>query len=55
MSKAEAYFSRPKDLFGRGDNKTEYASLYSPYWQPHLLPNSLLEQAASFLGDSVLP
>lgn len=55
MSKAEAYFSRPTDLFARGDKKTEYGSLYSPYWQPHLLPNSLLEQAASFLGDSVLP
>ena len=55
MSKAEAYFSRPSDLFARDDKKTEYGSLYSPYWQPHLLPNSLLEQAASFIGDSVLP
>jgi hypothetical protein len=55
MSKAQAYFSRPKDLFGRGDNKTEYGSLYSPYWQTHLVPNSLVEQAASFLSASVLP
>lgn len=48
ISKAEAYFSRPSDLFPRSvDTKTEYGSLYSPYWQARLLPNSLLEQAAS--------
>ncbi|MBV8032782.1 MAG: hypothetical protein JO035_14815 [Betaproteobacteria bacterium] len=55
MSKGEAYFSRPKDLFGRSDNKTEYGSLYSPYWQAHIVANSLAEQVASFIGDSVLP
>lgn len=49
LSKAEAYFSRPTDIFGRGDGKTEYGSLYSPYWQARLLPNDLLEQAASLL------
>ena len=49
LSKAEAYFSRPADIFGRGDGKTEYGSLYSPYWQARLLPNDLLEQAASLL------
>lgn len=49
LSKAEAYFSRPADIFGRGDGKTEYGSLYSPYWQARLLPNSLLEQGASML------
>ena len=49
LSKAEAYFSRPADIFGRGDGKTEYGSLYSPYWQARLLPNDLLEQAASML------
>ena len=55
MSKGECYFSRPKDLFGRGDGKTEYGSLYSPYWQAHLVSNSIVEQAASFIGASVLP
>jgi hypothetical protein len=55
MAKAQAYFNRPTDLFARGDGKTEYGSLYSPYWQAHLLPNSLLEQAASMLGANVLP
>ncbi len=49
LSKAEAYFSRPSDLFPRGDGKTEYGSLYSPYWQARLLPNSLPEQALSLV------
>ena len=49
ISKAHAYFSRPKKLFPRPDGKTEYGSLYSPYWQARLLPNSLLEQGASIL------
>ncbi|MDB5809173.1 MAG: hypothetical protein JWN94_1295 [Betaproteobacteria bacterium] len=49
MSKAEAYFSRPTDLFARGDGKTEYGSLYNPYWQARLLPNTTLEQAVSLL------
>jgi hypothetical protein len=55
MAKGEAYFSRPTGLFARGDGTTEYGSLYSPYWQAHLAPNSLLEQAASMLGANVLP
>ncbi len=49
LSKAEAYFSRPSDIYGRADGKTEYGSLYSPYWQARLLPNDLVEQAASLL------
>ncbi len=49
LSKAEAYFSRPSDLFARDDGKAEYGSLYSPYWQARLLPNSIAEQAASLL------
>ncbi|MRR52092.1 MAG: hypothetical protein EG825_14475 [Rhodocyclaceae bacterium] len=55
MAKAEAYFYRPTDLFARGDGKTEYGSLYSPYWQAHLLPNNLLEQAGSIIAPNVLP
>jgi hypothetical protein len=54
LSKAEAYFSRPKSLFPReGDTKTEWGSLYSPYWQARLLPNSVPEQAASILGTAL--
>ncbi len=49
LSKAEAYFSRPADIFARGDGKAEYGSLYSPYWQARLLPNSIAEQAASMI------
>lgn len=53
ISKAEAYFSRPKTLFPRYDNKTEWGSLYSPYWQARLLPNSLAEQAGSILATAL--
>ncbi|HSI43651.1 MAG TPA: pilus assembly protein TadG-related protein [Methylotenera sp.] len=53
LSKAEAYFSRPKALFPRYDSKTEWASLYSPYWQARLLPNSLTEQTASILATAL--
>lgn len=55
MAKAEAYFYRPSDLFARGDGKKEYGSLYSPYWQAHLLPNNLLEQAGSIIAPNILP
>jgi hypothetical protein len=49
LSKAEAYFSRPANLFPREDGLTEYGSLYSPYWQARLLPNSSDEQSASLI------
>jgi hypothetical protein len=47
MAKAEAYFSRPSDLFVREDNKTEYGSLYSPYWQARLVKTTTTDQALS--------
>ncbi len=47
LTKAEIYFARPKKLWARGDSKAEVGSLYSPYWQARLLPNSFLEQYAS--------
>lgn len=47
MAKAEAYFSRPSDLFPRADNKTEYGSLYSPYWQARLVKTTPTDQALS--------
>lgn len=52
LSKSQSYFARPKKLFARGDGKTEYGSLYSPYWQARLMPNNLLEQGASILSQS---
>jgi hypothetical protein len=53
LAKAQAYFSRPTDLFPREDNKTEYGSLYSPYWQARLIPNSTAEQAASLISQGL--
>lgn len=47
LTKAEIYFSRPPKLWARGDGKTELGSLYSPYWQARLAPNSFFEQYAS--------
>jgi len=52
LSKAQSYFARPPKLFARGDGKTEYGSLYSPYWQARLMHNNLLEQGASILSQS---
>jgi hypothetical protein len=50
MSKGQVYFSRPPKLFARDDGKTEYGSLYNPYWQARLRPNSLFEQGASIVS-----
>jgi hypothetical protein len=50
LSKAESYFARPTP---RSDGKTEYGSLYNPYWQAHLIPNNILEQGASILEASL--
>jgi len=55
MAEAQAYFLRPQALFPRADKKIEYGSLYSPYWQVHLLPTGLAEQAASILTPAVFP
>ena len=52
LSKAQSYFARPKKLFARDDGKTEYGSLYSPYWQARLMHNNLLEQGASILTQA---
>lgn len=56
LASAHAYFYRPRadDLkrftrngWKRGDNKTEYQSLFSPYWQARLAPTPALEEAAA--------
>ena len=62
LAKAQTYFTRPSkalDIFKRqsysivegtnDDSRTEYASLYSPYWQARLVPNSMLDQAISLV------
>lgn len=47
LSKAQVYFARPPKLWARGDSKTELGSLYSPYWQARLMPNTFIEQYIS--------
>jgi len=49
MAKAEAYFVRPAELFARDDQKTEYGSLYSPYWQARLVKTTPTEQMISMI------
>lgn len=51
LGRAEAYFRRPSKLFPRGDNRVEWGSTYSPYWQARLVKNGLAEQAASILRN----
>ncbi|MEZ0232396.1 MAG: pilus assembly protein TadG-related protein [Methylophilaceae bacterium] len=67
LSKAESYFSRPRFRFLRasatgsqpllfpreGDTKTEWGSLYSPYWQPRLVANSIAEQVGAIAVTSL--
>ena len=47
IAKAEAYFLRPTDLWAREDGKTEYGSLYNPYWQARMVNESLLDKTSS--------
>jgi hypothetical protein len=47
LTKAEIYFARPPKLWARADGKTELGSLYNPYWQARLAPNSFVEQYVS--------
>lgn len=54
MAKAEAYFSRPSDLFARADGATEYGSLYSPYWQARLVPVNTINQTASLVFHGLI-
>lgn len=57
IAKGQTYFTRPSSLFPRksytllggtkDDNRTEYGSLYSPYWQARLVKSSPADQALS--------
>jgi hypothetical protein len=49
LAKSEAYFSRPTDLWPRSDQKTEYGSLYSPYWQARLVKTTPVDQTLSLI------
>jgi len=60
LASAHAFFYRPRldDLkqftrngWKRGDSKTEYQSLFSPYWQARLAPTTVAEEAAAAAGQ----
>ncbi|WP_426360248.1 hypothetical protein ACPUVO_08560 [Pseudocolwellia sp. HL-MZ19] len=53
LSKAETYFSRPKDLWARADNMREYGNLYNPFWQTRLIDNNATEQATAAVLQAV--
>lgn len=55
LASAQAYFYRPKNSsfltrnsWSRGDNKTELANQFSPYWQSRLADRSTADRAASW-------
>lgn len=47
LSKSQVYFSRPAKIWARADGQAELGSLYSPYWETRLLPNTFAEQFIS--------
>ena len=49
MAKAEAYFSRPNDLWNRRQGGREYGNVYNPFWQPRLAKIDTTERAAAML------
>jgi hypothetical protein len=60
LASAHAFFYRPardslsaftRNGWQRGDNRTEYQNLFSPYWQARLAPTTVGEEAASALAQ----
>ncbi|MDB6063406.1 MAG: hypothetical protein JWM78_3509 [Verrucomicrobiaceae bacterium] len=47
MAKAEAYFSRPDDLWARPQGGREYGNIYNPFWQPRLTKVTATERLAA--------
>jgi len=47
MAKAEAYFSRPDDLWHRPQGGREYGNAYNPFWQPRLTKLTATERAGA--------
>lgn len=48
LSTAEVYFKRPEPLYVNGSTKTEYGSLFNPYWQVRLKKTSLNKRMAAW-------
>lgn len=49
VAKAEAYFSRPDDLWARPQGGREYGNVYNPFWQPRLKKMDPAERAGALL------
>jgi len=47
ISAAQAYYSRPNDLWTRPDSKHEYGNLYNPFWQARLSDTTNLERSTA--------
>ena len=45
LSKAQTYFSRPRNLWKRKDGYREYGNLYNPFWQTRLIDSNFLERS----------
>lgn len=53
LSKAETYFSRPRDIWERKDTYREYGNLYNPFWQTRLIETGAEERAAAIISAAV--
>ncbi len=54
LSKAETYFSRPKDLWPRPDGYREYGNLYNPFWQTRLIDTNIKERLAAIAAAHLM-
>jgi hypothetical protein len=54
ISAAQAYYSRPNDLWARPDSKHEYGNLYNPFWQARLSDTTNLERTIALALTRVL-
>jgi len=54
LSKAETYFSRPRDLWPRPDGYREYGNLYNPFWQTRLIDTNNEERLAAIAAAHLL-
>lgn len=53
VAKAEAYFSRPRNLWSRRDGRIEHGNMYNPYWQVRLIEPSASEMLRARLLSGV--
>lgn len=53
VAKAEAYFSRPRNLWSRRDGRIEHGNMYNPYWQVRLIEPSASEMLRARLLSGI--